>query len=579
MAGYISPEFIDRLLSQADIIDVINARIPLKKAGREYQACCPFHHEKTPSFTVSPSKQFYHCFGCGAHGSALSFLMEYDNMPFPDAVEELAHQLGMEVPREDNKPQGPDHRPLYSLLEDCRKFYSHQLRHHKDAARAVDYLKNRGLTGEIAARYQIGYAPPGWDNLLKTLGTDNAKIENLLETGMITRKDNNKQYDRFRDRIMFPIRDRRGRVIGFGGRVIEDDTPKYLNSPETPVFHKGHELYGLYEVRQQYKQISRLLVVEGYMDVVALAQFGIDYGVASLGTATTDHHLQLIFRSTPQVVFCFDGDRAGREAGWKALNICLAHMRDGKQARFLFLPDGEDPDTLIRKEGREAFETRIDNATPLSEYLFEKVAEETDMRSLDGRARFAELIKPYISKLPEGVFRDMLNEKLNETIGFKPQPATSQQSGHAHKFKKQKGKTGLNTIPPVRRAIALMLHFPEICKNTEISDDLRQSDLPGMNLFNQLAAFLTSHSNPSLGTIMEHWRDTENHSHLDKIMQLNLDLLEADVASQFSGVLQHIRRMQADQEWQKLLQNKSPGELTAEERERLKELQSLRTLE
>ena len=574
MAGYIAPEFIDRLLGQADIVEIINARIPLKKAGREYQACCPFHHEKTPSFTVSPNKQFYHCFGCGAHGSALSFLMEYDNMSFPDAVEELAHQLGLEVPRDTSQSQGPDHRPYYQLLESCRQFYNSQLRQHPEAQDAINYLKQRGLSGEIAARYQVGYAPSGWDNLLKALGKDKQQTDALFETGMITRGDNNKQYDRFRQRIMFPIRDSRRRVIGFGGRIIGDGKPKYLNSPETPVFHKGRELYGLYEVRQQYKQIQKLLIVEGYMDVVALAQFGIDYAVASLGTATTDQHLQLIFKNTQQVIFCFDGDRAGRDAGWKALNTCLPHMRDGKQAAFLFLPDGEDPDTLVRKEGKDVFENRIENAIPLSDYLFEQIARNSDMRSIDGKAHFAEQLKPYIAKLPEGLFRDMINTRLDETIGFRQQ--ANQPPAQQAPRKKRQGKTGLNTIPPVRRAIALLLHFPTICLAVEVPNLVKQSQLPGMSLFNELWQFFNNTSTPSLGGVMEHWRNTESAGHLDKIIQLNLDILDQDVADQFAGVLEHIQRMQVDQEWQNLLQNKSPSELTPEEKQRLKELQLLR---
>jgi DNA primase len=583
MAGLIPSEFIDRLLAQADIVDVISARIPLKKAGREFQACCPFHHEKTPSFTVSPNKQFYHCFGCGEHGSALTFLMNYDNMTFPEAVEELAHQLGLEVPHEDSQPQGPDHRPLYDLLEACRKFFSYQLRQHPQAGKAVGYLKQRGLSGEVAARYQVGYAPEGWDNLLKALGTDTKQIDNLFETGMITRQDN-KQYDRFRDRIMFPIRDRRGRVIGFGGRLLGDGKPKYLNSPETPVFHKGSELYGLFEVRTQYKQIPRLLVVEGYMDVVALAQFGIDYAVASLGTATTDHHLQLIFKNTQQVIFCFDGDRAGKEAGWKALNVCLPHMRDGKQANFLFLPEGEDPDTLVRKEGQAIFEQRIDNAMPLSEYLFDKLAEDIDMRSIDGRARFAEVVKPYLERLPESLFRDMLTEKLNETIGFrKQQPEAPAARQHSVKKTPGKGKaankTGLHTIPPVRRAVALLLHFPNVCKQVEVPPQLARSAIPGMPLLNALLDFLHQQENPSLGSILEHWRNSDDARHLDKIIQLELDILEADVADQFRGVLEQLLRTQADQEWQQLLENKSPSQLTPEERQRLQELQSLRSLQ
>ncbi len=574
MAGRIPPEFIDQLLSQADIVDVINARIPLKKAGREFQACCPFHHEKTPSFTVSPSKQFYHCFGCGAHGSAISFLMEYDNLAFPDAVEEVARQVGVEVPREDSDHQGPDYRPLYDLLEQCRKFYSWQLRRHPDASKAVDYLKERGLSGEVAATYQVGYAPAGWDNLLREMGKTETLVKQLHETGMVT-KNENKQYDRFRDRIMFPIRDRRGRVIGFGGRILGDEKPKYLNSPETPVFHKGRELYGLYEARQAQKQIDRLLVVEGYMDVVAVAQFGINYAVATLGTATTDQHLELIFRTTQHVVFCFDGDRAGKAAAWKALETSLPHMRDGKQASFLFLPDGEDPDTLIRKEGKEAFEQRIKNALPLSVYLFDKIAEEVDMRSLDGKARFAELVKTYLERLPEGIFKDMMLHQRDETIGMhQAEPVAREPLTRPGK----PTKTGLNTIPPVRRVIALMLHFPGECSGLEIPEVFYNSDHPGVPLLCQIHDFINQQPGTLLGNILEHWRDTPESSHLHKITLLDLDILQEDVKSQFEGAIRQILKLLVDQEWQELLQNKSPGQLTETEKKRLQELQSLRNI-
>ena len=575
MAGRIPPEFIDQLLNQADIVDVINARVPLKKAGREFQACCPFHHEKTPSFTVSPTKQFYHCFGCGAHGSAISFLMEYDNLAFPDAVEELAHQVGVEVPHDDSKPQGPDYRPLYELLETCRQFYSAQLRQHPQAANAVDYLKQRGLSGEVAATYQIGFAPPGWDNLLKSLGTSSDKIKQLIETGMVTNQDN-KQYDRFRERIMFPIRDRKGRVIGSGGRILGDGKPKYLNSPETPVFHKGRELYGLYEARKAANRIEHLLVVEGYMDVVALAQYGIINAVATLGTATTSQHLELIFRTSQQVVFCFDGDRAGRDAAWKALDTSLPHMRDGKQASFLFLPDGEDPDTLIRKEGKDAFEQRVQDALPLSEALVQKFSEQVDMRSIDGRARFAELIRPSLDQLPQSLFKDMMQQKVDEIVGINK---TEPQLKYTQKPFTKKNKTGLQSIPPVRRAIALMLHFPEKSHSVDVPDMFFNSDEPGIPLLCSVHDFITTHSNPTTGAILEHWRESPESSHLQKIALLDLDVLQEDVESQLSGIFTQIIRTLADKEWQQLLKDKKPGELSDYEKRRLQELQSLKNIQ
>ena len=362
----IPQQFIEELLGRADIVELIDKRVPLKKQGREFAACCPFHNEKSPSFFVSPVKQFYHCFGCGAHGTALSFLIEYEHMEFPEAVRELASLVGMEMPQlERGEDKTSVLAPLYEVLDRAARYYREQL---KRAPQAIDYLKNRGLTGEIAAEFGLGYVPAGWDNLLKVVGTDSGSQQALLGAGMLIEKEGEHRFhDRFRERVMFPIRDSRGRIIGFGGRILDKGEPKYLNSPETALFHKGRELYGLYEARQALRDIPRLLVVEGYMDVVALAQYGLRYAVATLGTSTTEEHLKKLFRVAPEVVFCFDGDRAGRAAAWRALENALPEAQDGRQIRFLFLPDGEDPDTLVRKEGKDAFEKRIvGSALPLS---------------------------------------------------------------------------------------------------------------------------------------------------------------------------------------------------------------------
>lgn len=421
MAGLIPQTFIDDLLDRIDIVDVVDSRVKLKKTGKNYSACCPFHDEKTPSFTVSPEKQFYYCFGCGATGTALSFVLEHDRIPFPDAVEQLASSVGLTVPREQSEPnpQEQSRRKLYELLSDCDRFYRQQLRSHAAKDHATGYLKRRGLSGEIARDFAIGYAPPGWDNLLTTLGSNQESIDLLLQGGMlIDRPEDGKRYDRFRNRIMFPIRDSRGRVIGFGGRVLDDSKPKYLNSPETPVFHKGKELYGLFEARQAYRQLPRLLVVEGYMDVVALAQFGLRYAVATLGTACTEEHLSRAFKHTQEVVFCFDGDNAGRTAARRALENSLSAMQDGRQVRFLFLPDKEDPDTLVRKIGAEKFNHLIDNAIPLEEFLFDCAAEGIDVRSMEGRARFSKRAAPLIHKLPSGVFKELMFNHLAQRTGL-----------------------------------------------------------------------------------------------------------------------------------------------------------------
>ncbi|MGD9297775.1 MAG: DNA primase, partial [Chromatiales bacterium] len=420
MAGRIPPEFIDQLLSRIDIVDVIEKRVPLKKAGKEFQACCPFHTEKTPSFTVSQQKQFYHCFGCGAHGSAIGFLMDYDHMDFVEAIEELARDAGLEVPREEGVSSKPrqDFSKLHELLEKANRFFQQQLREHAQASRAVDYLKKRGLSGEIARDFGIGYAPPGWDNLYRHLAKKESDIQALKAAGLVSTGDSGKTYDRFRDRIMFPIIDSRGRVAGFGGRILDGDGPKYLNSPETPVFHKGEILYGLYDVRRSHAGKQQIIVVEGYMDVVALAQGGIRNAVATLGTATTERHLELLFRTAPRVVFCFDGDRAGRDAAWKALQTSLPSMKTGREARFLFLPEGEDPDTLVRSKGTDAFRALVENAPTLSRFLFDHLSEQVDTSTLDGRARLADMARPLIDRIPPGSLHDLMTQELSHLTGL-----------------------------------------------------------------------------------------------------------------------------------------------------------------
>ena len=432
MAGLIPQSFIDDLLSRADIVDVIDKRVALKKSGKNYSACCPFHNEKSPSFSVQPEKQFYYCFGCGAGGNAIGFIMNFDSVDFPQAVESLARDNGMEVPREESKAatkRRAETADLYTLLEEANSYYQLQLRKHEGRTSAVDYLKKRGVSGAIARDFGIGYAPPGWDNLLKACASTPERESNLLKAGMVIERETGqgsgqsggsqfKGYDRFRHRIMFPIRDARGRTIAFGGRVLGDDKPKYLNSPETPVFHKGSELYGLFEARKSTKKLSRLLIVEGYMDVIALAQMDIRYAVATLGTATSGAHLTRLFRIVPEVVFCFDGDKAGRTAAWRALEATLPQMEDGRQVRFLFLPEGEDPDTLVRKVGQAAFETLIDNATPLEQFFFDKLSSELDLDSHQGRGKLRELAQPLITQLPEGVFALLMREQLAQRLGI-----------------------------------------------------------------------------------------------------------------------------------------------------------------
>ena len=415
MAGRIPESFIDDVLARTDLVELINGYVHLKRSGKNYSACCPFHQEKTPSFTVSPDKQFYYCFGCGASGNAIGFMMEYTRLGFVESIETLARNLSMEVPKdENNSAPKQDYQPLYKTLEAAAAYFEQQLRNPNQKDRPVTYLKQRGLSGQTAKQFRLGYAPQGWDNLITALGTDDTQIKRLATTGLLVENDKGRRYDRFRDRVMFPIRDSRGRVIAFGGRVLGDDKPKYLNSPETPVFHKGRELYGLYEAKQASNKIQRFVVVEGYMDVIALAQFGIPYAVATLGTATSQEHIEKLFRHSEQLVFCFDGDEAGRRAAWRALENALGTLKDGRQIKILLLDEGEDPDTLVRKNGKDYFEGLMDEAAPLSEYFYQNLSQDIDLNTMDGRARLASLATPYLEKLPSGVFQQLMLKRLSE---------------------------------------------------------------------------------------------------------------------------------------------------------------------
>ncbi|WP_040727733.1 DNA primase [Thiomicrorhabdus sp. Kp2] len=451
--GSIPRSFIESLLARADVVQVINQRVPLKKAGTSYKACCPFHDEKSPSFNVSPSKQFYHCFGCGASGDALKFLMEYDGLSFVEAVESLAAQYGMEVPREQRTPaqqkaqqiKQQKQRDLYDVMHLAAKFYRHQLRDHAQSDEAKNYLKQRGLSADIAKEFVIGFAPPGWDSLVSGLKADINLQKQLIEVGLLVEKDDKKNYDRFRHRIMFPIRDGRGRVIAFGGRVLGDDQPKYLNSPETPIFHKSYTLYGLYEMRQSRQSIDHILVVEGYMDVVALAQFGIRNAVATLGTATTVEHLDLLFRQVNEVVFCFDGDSAGLKAAWKALELALPMMEKERSVKFLFLPDGEDPDSMVRKEGLEGFNQRVSNALSLSEFLMQGLQGKLSfpVNSIEGRQQLVSMAEPYVQSA-HGLYQFLLAEGIANMVDlptWRVEKQMNVKSGFAG-FKKETTRPG-----------------------------------------------------------------------------------------------------------------------------------------
>jgi DNA primase len=498
--------FIDDLLARTDIVEVISARVPLKRQGKEYSARCPFHDERSASFTVSPSKQFYHCFGCGAHGTAISFLMNYDRLEFLDAVDELAKRNGMEVPRDTQQRHGAqtdDSRELYSALEAASKFFQRQL---ESSPQAATYLDQRGVDGETRARFQIGYATDGYSALKDTLGTDERRMKLLDRAGLFSKNDRGHVYDKFRHRVMFPIFDRRGRVIAFGGRVLEkDDSPKYLNSPETALFHKGRELYGLWQVRQAQQKIERLIVVEGYMDVVSLFQFGVMQAVATLGTATTPEHAELLFRNAPDVYFCFDGDNAGRKAGWRALESVLPRMKDGRQAFFLFLPDGEDPDTIVRKEGKAAFDARLQQATPLSQFFFDELSRQVNLTTLDGRARLAEHARPLLAQIPDGAFGDLMKQELARLTGVGTQSGSSNQLQARPRVQRPIAPTQKRSL--VRAAIAILLQQPSLALSLQGQHHFSGLRLPGVELLIELLELVEQRPEISTGGLLEHFAE------------------------------------------------------------------------
>ncbi len=534
MTGRIPRDFIDDLIARSDIVDIIDARVKLKKAGKNHQACCPFHNEKSPSFSVSQEKQFYYCFGCGAKGNIISFLMEFDRLEFPEAIEELAKIYGVDVPREKGGAPAPTAQQKsqreqdYLLMESVTRYFQHQLKHHSQAPEVIEYLKGRGLSGDIVKAWDMGFAPPEWDSVLRTFGTDDHKQSRLLELKLITENDNKRRFDFFRNRVMFPIRDKRGRVVGFGGRVMQDDGPKYLNSPETPIFHKGFELFGLYQARKNNRKLDRLLVVEGYMDVVALSQFDIQYAVAALGTATTPEHIQAMFKSTSEIVCCYDGDRAGREAAWRALENALPFLKDGVAMKFLFLPDGEDPDTMVRKIGKEAFEELLIDAVPLSKFFFDNLFKRHSVSSNEGKAALKAEAVPLIEKIQGENQRELLMDDLEKLAGDinkrdekkAIENANSRKAPRKIDFKTpQKIKQS-----PLRMLLRLLMDSPQLaseCLNVKFAA-LKNTAISGMPLLIDLHAYCYANPKANTGMVLEAFRDHANIKHLAQLLESDL---------------------------------------------------------
>jgi len=570
--GRIPDHFIDELLARTDIVEVVNQRVPLKKAGREYTACCPFHNEKSPSFTVSPTKQFYHCFGCGAHGSAIGFLMEYEHLDFVEAIETLAHDAGLEVPRESGpNPSGQETSPKiksqYQLLEQAANYYQNQLKKHPEA---IEYLKIRGLSGKIARDYGLGFAPDEWDGLIKHI---QASPQDLELAGLVIKNDSGRYYDRFRKRIMFPIRDRKGQVIAFGGRVLNDGSPKYLNSPETSTFHKGQEAYGLFEARQHTRKLERILVVEGYMDVIALAQHDIRYAVATLGTATSAEHVQRLFRIVPEIVFCFDGDRAGRDAATKALKTALPLMQDGREAYFLFLPEGEDPDSLVRALGKEGFEARLQQATGLAEFFIQTLMQSHNSHSQTGRTQLARAGMGLLQQMQGGLLKSHLIEELGRVSHIHPQQLHNILNQPGQATHERSDRRQQLQVTPVRLVIHALLHQPQLASEATTTDFLHELNLPGLPIVRELLENI--HQNPNLSTaaLLERWRGREEETHLHRLMEWSPPRGEdLNLATLFHDAMTQLQRRHSDQRLELLLHKAEHAVLNDAEKQEMRQL-------
>ena len=585
MAGLIPQSFIDELLLRTDIVEVIEERITLKQGGRDLIGRCPFHEEKTPSFSVSRTKQFYYCFGCHASGNALGFMMNYEGLNFVEAVEELAEQANLSVPRDDvPQNQGSssyeDHSDLFELLDHAKQFYQSQWRQHPGAKRAIAYLKARGVSGPITARYELGFAPSGWSNLIDALSKQYSN-EIMKRAGLVTvNQKSTGEYDRFRDRIIFPIHNRRGQVVGFGARALTvEDSPKYLNSPETPVFHKGKELYGLFQARGAQRRPSSLLVVEGYLDVIALAQFGYDNVVGTLGTAVTVAHITSLFRMTPHIIFCFDGDGAGQRAAWRALETVLPELREGRSAGFLFLPDGDDPDSFVRTRGIKAFDELIATATPVSEFLFSHLREKVDIETVEGRARLVELAIPLLQKIPPGAYKVLLEKELSALTQLDDKGIVSSESlkkaapqlRRRTRASPQRGSTQLEIPSLIKKGIRLLLHHPKLACQVP-RPDLDELERPGVALFCELFELCREHPHLTTGGILEHFREHQSMEHLAKLASDDQPAMVTGSEDDFVPILKKLTIERMEQRYSHLAKKTEAESLTDEEKREFRDL-------
>jgi DNA primase len=570
MSGLIPQPFLDELLSRTDLVELIDSYVPLKKRGTSFIACCPFHSEKTPSFNVVAKKQFYHCFGCGASGNAISFIISYLNQGFTDAVETLASRLGMQVPRDGKSEKNQQSLSLYQLLTSVSLYYQQTLKTNGQAA--IDYLRQRGLSGEIAKLYQLGYAPAGWQTLEAKFKSNKSE---LIATGMLIQKDDGTTYDRYRHRIMFPIHDRLGRIIGFGGRVLDkDQKPKYLNSPETTIFQKSRELYGLHQILQQQNAIADIVIVEGYMDVIALAQHGITNAVAALGTATSSYHIQLLSKHSKQLIFCFDGDSAGRQAAWRALESCLPELNLGLDASFIFLPEGQDPDSLVRAEGSEQFKVRMKNATPLNRFFLDTIANGIDTFSVAGKSQLINAAKPYLVKMQEGPYKQLLFNELARMTHIETYRIIQIINDNLSEKVKETSKKITNS--PIRLAIALLIQNPEIFKASQTQIDINLLDGKRQEILQKLLRQVEESPGANTATLIEAWRDSPYFSPLAKLAGWEHQEPEEELIKKFTDIILFLQKQNIENKINQFLAKSRKEGLTVSERHTLQEMMKQR---
>lgn len=566
MSGLIPQPFIDDLLHRTDLVELIDSYVPLKKRGNSHVACCPFHNEKSPSFNVVAKKQFYHCFGCGASGNAISFVMNYLNQGFVDAVETLATRVGLTVPRDKQNEKNNPSLDLYKLMADVSLYYQKKLRH--EGQPAIDYLRRRGLSGEIAKLYQLGYSSEGWHNLEKAFPRNQRE---LLTTGMLIKNDDGKIYDRYRNRIMFPIHDRHGRIIGFGGRVLDNEQkPKYLNSPETVIFQKSRELYGLHQILSQKKNIEYVIVVEGYMDVIALAQHGIMNAVATLGTATSTYHIQLLAKHTKSLIFCFDGDNAGRQAAWRALESSLPHLNLGLDASFMFLPDSHDPDSLVRHEGKENFLNRIKQATPLHRFLFDSLAKDLNLLRPAGKTQLINLAKPFLQKMDEGSYKQLLIEDLARLTHIETHRLSQLITEESKTPQHEQAMTIART--PMRIAIALLLQHPEIYAQIKQQINPELLDTKEHEILLHVLQQLATNPQATTATLIESWRDHPYFDSMNKLAAWEHLVPEQELVKEFIDIILFLQKQNRELTIRQLINKSRQQGLSETERIKLQEM-------